>query len=69
MYYVRFPLAEGHTPAAVFDGLYGAYAVILVMTLVSAAAAETDADVPVLTAQIDEVVFPTTWYGDFDSGI
>ena len=26
----------------------------------------TDADVPVLTSQIDEVVFPTTWYGGFD---
>ena len=26
----------------------------------------TDADIPILTAQIDEVVFPTTWYGGFD---
>ena len=29
----------------------------------------TDADVPVLTAQIDEVVFPTTWYGSLDNDI
>jgi len=29
----------------------------------------TDADVPVLRTQIDEVVFPTTWYGSLDNDI
>jgi len=65
MYYVRFPLAEGHTPAAVFDGLYGAYAVILVMTLVSAAAAETDADVPVRFADAAAAALRTIEHTDF----